>query len=246
MRVAIVADIHGNLGALQAVVADIRQQAPDLVLNLGDCISGPLQPRETTDLLMDLNWPTIRGNHDREVAETPPAGLGQSDRIAAEEIGEHHHAWLRSLPATLTAAGDLFLCHGTPASDIAYLTERVAQDGSVHPALKTDLEAATASTPGSVVLCGHTHVARLFRLSGGKIIANPGSVGLPGYQWDVPTAHTIEAGSPHARYLVMDRYGDTWHFTFRAVAYDWDSAAAAALRHGREDWARPLATGYMA
>jgi putative phosphoesterase len=246
MRVAVVADIHGNLDALEAVIADIRQQAPDLVLNLGDCISGPLQPRKTADLLMDLNWPTIRGNHDREVAETPPAGLGQSDRIAAEGIGEQHHAWLRSLPATLTAAGDLFLCHGTPASDMAYLTERVAQDGNVHPALKTDLEAATASTPGNVVLCGHTHIARLFRVAGGKIVANPGSVGLPGYQWDVPTAHTIEAGSPHARYLVMDRYSDTWRFTFRAVAYDWDSAAAAALRHCREDWARPLATGYMA
>lgn len=245
MRVAIVADIHGNLGALQAVVADIRREAPDLVLNLGDCISGPLQPRETADLLIDLNWPTIRGNHDREVAETPPAGLGQSDRIAAEEIGEHHHVWLRSLPATLVAADDLFLCHGTPASDMAYLTERVADDGSVHPASKVDLHAATAATPGQVVLCGHTHIARLFRLPDGKIVANPGSVGLPGYQWDVPCQHSIEAGSPHARYLIMDRHAKTWHFTFRAVVYDWERAAATALRRGREDWARPLATGFI-
>jgi predicted phosphodiesterase len=246
MRVAVVADIHGNVAALEAVIADIRRQAPDLVLNLGDCVSGPLQPRATADLLMDLNWPTIRGNHDREVAETPPANLGQSDRIAAEEIGEHHHAWLRSLPATLTAAGDLFLCHGTPASDMAYLTERVADAGSVHPVRTSDLAAETATAPGNVVLCGHTHIARLYRLPDAKIIANPGSVGLPGYSWDVPTAHTIEAGSPHARYLIMDRAGGTWHFTFRAVAYDWDKAAASAMRHGREDWARPLATGYTA
>ncbi|MFM9845682.1 MAG: metallophosphoesterase family protein [Hyphomicrobiaceae bacterium] len=246
MRVAIVADIHGNLGALEAVVADIRLQSPDLVLNLGDCLSGPLQPRETADLLMALNWPTIRGNHDRVVVETPPAGLGQSDRIAAEEIGEKHHAWLRSFPATLTAADDLFLCHGTPVSDMAYLTERVADDGSVHPARKDDLGAATATAHGNVVLCGHTHIARLFRLPDGKIVANPGSVGLPGYKWDVPTGHTIEAGSPHARYLVMDRSGDSWHFTFRAIAYDWDNAAASAMQRGREDWARPLATGYMA
>jgi putative phosphoesterase len=245
MRVAIVADIHGNLGALQAVVADIRQQAPDLVLNLGDCLSGPLQPRKTADLLMDLNWITIRGNHDRVVAQTPPADLGQSDRIAAEEIGEKHRAWLRSFQATLTAADDLFLCHGTPASDMAYLTERVADDGSVHPARQADLAAATTAAPGKVVLCGHTHIARLYRLPHGKFVANPGSVGLPGYEWDVPTGHTIEAGSPHARYLVVDRSGDTWHFAFRAIAYDWDKAAASAMRHGREDWARPLATGYM-
>ncbi len=245
MRVAIVADIHGNLGALETVIADIHQQSPDLVLNLGDCLSGPLQPRETADLLMDLNWTTIRGNHDRVVVETPPAGLGQSDRIAAEEINERHRTWLRSFPATLTAAGDLFLCHGTPTSDTAYLTECVSDDGSVHPARRADLIAATATAPGKVVLCGHTHMARLFRLPDGKIVANPGSVGLPGYEWDVPTGHTIEAGSPHARYLVMDRHADGWHFTFRALDYDWDKAAASAMRHGREDWARPLATGFM-
>jgi predicted phosphodiesterase len=194
---------------------------------------------------MDLNWTTIRGNHDRVVEATPPAALGQSDRIAAEEISEKHYAWLRSFPATLTAAGDLFLCHGTPASDLAYLTEHVADDGRVHPPRRADLAGATEAAPGKVILCGHTHIARLFRLPNGKIVANPGSVGLPGYEWDVPIKHTIEAGSPHARYLVMDRSGDTWHFTFRAVAYDWDKAAASAMRRGHEDWARPLATGYM-
>ncbi len=61
-----------------------------LVLNLGGCLSDPLRPRVTADLLMDRNWPTIHGNHGRAVAETPPAGLGQSDRIADRTFHSFH------------------------------------------------------------------------------------------------------------------------------------------------------------
>jgi diadenosine tetraphosphatase ApaH/serine/threonine PP2A family protein phosphatase len=126
-----------------------------------------------------------------------------------------------------------------------YLTERVAADGSVHPAREADLERATATVEPGVVLCGHTHVARFFRLKSGRIVVNPGSVGLQGYEWDVPCPHAIETGSPHARYLIIDRAGESWRYQFRVLAYDWDCAAALALACGREDWARALATGYV-
>ena len=65
MRIAVVADIHGNVRALRAVMDDIKQVAPDSVVNLGDCVSGPLWPRETAELLIRFDWPTVRGNHDR-------------------------------------------------------------------------------------------------------------------------------------------------------------------------------------
>ncbi|MET0568022.1 MAG: metallophosphoesterase family protein [Hyphomicrobiaceae bacterium] len=243
MRIAVVADIHGNHGALEAVVADLREVSPDLVLNLGDCLSGPLEPAKTADLLIDLGWTTIRGNHDRELTQTPPDRMGASDRGTVGRIGERHRAWLASLPPTLTVAPDLFLCHGTPANDMDYLTEQVAPDGAVLPARESDLFEAVAAAPGRVVLCGHTHIARLYRLRDGRIVANPGSVGLPGYDWDVPRPHVVEAGTPHARYLVMDRKGDQWHFEFRALVYDWEKAAAVAIANGRADWADVLATG---
>jgi predicted phosphodiesterase len=245
MRIAVVADIHGNIGALQSVVADLEDTSPDLVVNLGDCLSGPLDPAATADLLMDLSWPTVRGNHDRAMTETPSQHLGRTDRDSAARISERQRAWLAGFPATLEVAPDLFLCHGTPGSDMDYLTERVAKDGSVHPAREVELEIATAGTGRGVVLCGHTHVPRFFRLKSGRIVVNPGSVGLQGYEWDVPSPHAIETGSPHARYLIMDRAGEGWRYQFRVLAYDWDRAAALALACGREDWARALATGYV-
>jgi predicted phosphodiesterase len=65
MRIAILADIHGNVLALEAVLTDLESRKVDKFVNLGDCVSGPLWPRETAELLMRLSWPTVRGNHGR-------------------------------------------------------------------------------------------------------------------------------------------------------------------------------------
>ena len=67
MKFAVISDIHGNLLALQAVLADIARQGIEQTVNLGDILSGPLQPAETADLLMAQDFPTIRGNHERQV-----------------------------------------------------------------------------------------------------------------------------------------------------------------------------------
>ena len=64
-RYAILSDIHGNLPALEAVVADAEAQGCDIFVNLGDTLSGPLWPRETAEYLMARDWPTIAGNHER-------------------------------------------------------------------------------------------------------------------------------------------------------------------------------------
>jgi predicted phosphodiesterase len=71
MRIAVVADIHGNVRALRAVMDDLKQVAPDSVVNLGDCASGPLEAAETIDVLMSLAWTTVRGNHDRQLLDRP-------------------------------------------------------------------------------------------------------------------------------------------------------------------------------
>jgi predicted phosphodiesterase len=82
MRIAIIADIHGNLPAPEAVLADIARHEVDCTINLGDCVSGPLWPREVCDLLMARQDLSIRGNHDRWVSGTDPLRMGASDRYA--------------------------------------------------------------------------------------------------------------------------------------------------------------------
>ena len=78
MRIAVIADIHGNILALEAVLADLaRRGGADRVVNLGDCVSGPLWPRETMERLEALGWPTVRGNHDRRVALDPLTRWGR-------------------------------------------------------------------------------------------------------------------------------------------------------------------------
>ena len=72
MRIAILADIHGNVLALEAILADLESRKVDEYVNLGDCVSGPLWPRETAELLIRLGRPTVRGNHDCRMTDCPP------------------------------------------------------------------------------------------------------------------------------------------------------------------------------
>jgi Calcineurin-like phosphoesterase len=71
MRLAVISDVHGNLAALEAVLADIKLRGPDYTINLDDCVTSPLWPRETFEALQSLALPTVRGNHDRWIEEYP-------------------------------------------------------------------------------------------------------------------------------------------------------------------------------
>ena len=245
MRIAVVADIHGNVRALRAVMDDIKQMAPDMVVNLGDCVSGPLEAAETADVLMSLAWTTIRGNHDRQLLEQPPEKMGRSDAAAFAELKNHHHAWLSTLEETATIE-NIFLCHGTPGSDTTYLLETVQQDGDVRLATQAEVRRRLGSEHAPIVLCGHTHVPRMVRLTDGRTIINPGSVGLEAYSDLEPFNHATEVGAPDARYALLERAKatDPWRVSFRVVAYDWEAAAKRAAEKGREDWAQWLRTGF--
>src|SRR6201994_5005846 len=123
MRIAVIADIHGNLPSLEAVLTDIERRDVDRIINLGDCVSGPLWPREVCDLLMRRDYLTIRGNHDRWVSGPDPANMGSSDRYAYSELNQDHRSWLGTLPVSAEAERGILACHGTLTDDNQYLVE---------------------------------------------------------------------------------------------------------------------------
>lgn len=237
---AILSDIHGNLLALQAVVADAKAQGCDTFVNLGDTLSGPLWPAETADFLMVRDWPTIAGNHERQLLTLSPERTGASDAFARAALNEHQLAWLAAQPATLGLTPDIFLCHGTPASDLTHFLSTVEPDG-IRAATDDEVAVRTGDRREPLILCGHSHIAGARRLVDGRCIANPGSVGLQAYRDDHPCVYTVENGDPRARYaIVADGI-----VTFRSVDYDHRAAAARADRNGRPDWAIGLRTGRM-
>ncbi|MFM0288748.1 metallophosphoesterase family protein [Paraburkholderia megapolitana] len=244
MKIAAISDVHGNLAALDAVLADARVCDVDVVVNLGDILSGALQPRETADYLIPLRFPTIKGNHERQVLAGDPSRMGASDRWAHETLRPDQREWLASLPETLWLEADVLLVHGTPHSDVTYFLETVTQSGC-RPATRPEIAERASDIEASLILCGHTHIPRAVRLDDGRFIVNPGSVGLQAYEDRFPFSHRMEVRSPHARYAIIKRTVGEWEVEFRAVNYDWTAAATLARENGRVDWVDPLCTGYV-
>jgi putative phosphoesterase len=167
LRVAALYDIHGNLPALDAVLAEVDA---DVVVVGGDTVAGPA-PAETLERLrsLDADVRFIRGNADREVYEerqglAPPEVMEfVRARLSREQID-----FLRSLPLTLSIGRVLF-CHATPRDDEEILT-RISPDERWREAL--------AGVDAEVVVCGHTHV-QFDRQIGEVRLVNAGSVGMP-------------------------------------------------------------------
>jgi predicted phosphodiesterase len=244
MRLAILADIHGNVLALQAVHADLARRNIDRVVNLGDCVSGPLWPRETAALLMRLGWPTVRGNHDRWVIEHAPDKQYPSDAFAYQRLDADHLAWLRALPATLDLGDGILALHGRPGDDNAYLIEDI-ESGRLVPARREHILARLAGFAGSIVLCAHSHLPWVVCVAPQRTVINPGSVGCPAYEDPTPPApHVSQAGSPHARYAILQLDDGRASVEHIAIAYDHGAAARCAEANARPDWAHALATGY--
>ena len=245
MRIAALSDIHGNLPALEAVLDDIARRGCDLVVNLGDIVSGPLWPRQTLERLIPLALPTIAGNHERQLLGEP-SGLAPSDAHARRALTPAQLDWIGALPPSLRLE-DVLLCHGTPASDLAYLLEDLAPPG-LQPSSPATVAARLAHAGAhdvAVVLCGHSHTPRQLRLDDGRLACNPGSVGLPAFDTTYPVPHRVGTGTAHARYAIIERRDAQWQASLLAVAYDHGHAARRAAALGRTDWAHALATGTM-
>ncbi|WP_316234153.1 metallophosphoesterase family protein [Bradyrhizobium sp. SZCCHNR1098] len=243
MRFAAIADIHGNCDALAAVLADIASLGIDDVVNLGDHLSGPLAPIQTAEMLMARDFPSVRGDQDRHMIDRHRAGdLSRGDVRA---LRQEQVAWLAAQPATLLYRDEVFLCHAAPDDDAAFWLEGITEGDTPRPSNLASIEARAAGIDASLILCGHSHIPRIVRLGDGRLIVNPGSVGLPGYRISTPKRYHVQTGTPDACYAIAERRDGCWSLTFRDVPYDGTAMAALARRGGRPDWANAIATGWV-
>ena len=226
MRVAIVSDIHGNRRAFQAVLADLRQVAPDLVLHGGDLAYGGIHAAVIIDEIRALGWPGVRGNTDEMLWS--PKGLAKfatkQPKFAPllailqemipptlASIGEERLRWLEKLPS-LYSQGGLSLVHASPHD---------LWRAPMPNASEEELQKTYAPLGTLLVVCAHIHLPYVRRLSG-LTVANTGSVSQ---------SHD---GDIRASYLVID--GES--LTIRRVAYDVESEAKELLVSGlpHADW----------
>ncbi len=234
MRVAIVSDLHGNRRAFEAVLDDLEQVAPDLILHGGDLAAGGAHPADIIDQVRSLGWPGVRGNTD-EMLWSPEslaeyaAANPKIERLLAmvqetipptlASIGEERLRWLEGLPTMYSQEG-FSLVHASP-DDLWRAPMANASD--------EELQSTYASLGAPIVVYGHIHcpyVRRLHRMT----VANTGSVSQ---SYD---------GDRRASYLLMD--GES--IAIRRVEYDVESEARELSRSGlpHADWlARILLAG---
>jgi len=234
MRLAIVSDIHGNLIALEAVLADIAARAPDAIVNLGDCATSPLWPRETVELLETLAIPTVRGNHDRWLLDPPREVDSPLEQFTRSALTEAQCRSLAELPPSLEFDGVLAV-HGSPASDLEALLED-GVDGRLALATAATLARRLTGVTAGLVLCGHTHLPHFAAAPGGRLVLNPGSVGCPRAAGNAEP-FIAEAAAPLACYAIATRGPAGWSVEQRAIAYDWAPVIRQALANGHPHWA---------
>jgi predicted phosphodiesterase len=244
-RLAILADIHANLWALDAVLAHAKSCGIEEYVNLGDTLYGPLKPHATYDRLLQENvLVTIQGNQDRMIYEATARDITSIPTLSyvIRDLGEEPIQWLHELPKTAVLGDDIYLCHGTPNSDLAYLLEDI-MDGLPQVRSEGAIRELLQGVHQPVVLCGHTHIPRVVELSSGQLIVNPGSIGVQAYDDVDPVRYRMQTFSPHACYAILEKNGHGWNVSLERVAYDHMAAAEHARVLGRDDWAQGIATG---
>ncbi len=232
MKLAILSDVHGNRHALDAVLEDIALVGVDATLALGDFLSGPFDPVGVVDRLMGLGIPMVRGNHDRYIAEGRDDDW-HIDAWVRGELGPAHLDWLRSLPLNAVHEGLVLLAHGTPRDDAIGWLDGM-EGGNAVLQRREHVEREAAGFPYEVLVCGHTHVPRTVKLADGRIVVNPGSVGLP-----------FDSGSPDAHYAIIEKRRSGWSVALHSIPYDWQGAAKLALDRGYPRWAEVVGSGWL-
>ena len=233
MRTALIADIHGNLVALDAVLSDIEQRRVDRVVCLGDVAATGPQPCEAIDRIAEIGCDVVMGNTDEWLIEPRDESIEDDDtrRIveidlwAHEQLGEHHLDRLRDYQPLLELDG-LLCYHGSPRSNTEVLLPITTE---------AELAAMLDGHDEAIMAGGHTHMPML-RRHGASLVVNPGSVGMP---FEHAAGGTFR-NPPWAEYAIA---GDG-EVEFHRVRVDVGAVTGAALKSGMpnagwwvKDWA---------
>jgi putative phosphoesterase len=203
VRVAALYDIHGNLPALEAVLAEVEREGVDAIVIGGDIASGPPQPREAIELVRSLpNAHCIRGNADR-LHDREHAGEEGLEWLFGQ-LDEEHVEWLVSLPFSAVLDDTLYV-HATPVDDTTVVTDATTDE---------KLAGLLAEVEQPRVVAGHTHM-QLERRVGDKLFVNAGSIGWP-YE-----------GRTGSYWAILDEGVD-----LRRTDYDLERAAELVRRSG--------------
>jgi putative phosphoesterase len=241
VKIAVLSDIHGNSWALKAVLNDLKQRDITKIINLGDCVYGPLDPAGTLEMIADSNMITISGNED-EILFEQNQELNNTISFVRNKLNTEQITWLKELPDDLIINDEIFMFHGSPGNKKEHFLEKIGY-GSLNSKSDKELKKGLENIKQSIILCGHSHLPELRRFSNGVIIMNPGSVGLQAYVDEDTTCHYVANGSPHARYSILKKRDDRWFVEKVEVAYDWEAASKIAIKNGRIDWSDWLRTG---
>jgi len=231
MRLAFISDIHGNLHALDRVLADLQNTPVDQVVCLGDVASLGPQPREVIARLQQLHIPIIMGNHDHYLLNPQLMAQHHPWVRAAEEwcltqLTADNLDFLRSFQPQLTLALDpdtQVLCfHGSPRSNEEWLYP---------PTLSATLDEIFAETTAQVLVGGHTHV-QMLRQHKGRLLLNPGSVGMP---FEFPMPGLNQHALRWAEYAILEIAAGKLTTQFCRVPIDFEHLAQTARASGLPD-----------
>jgi putative phosphoesterase len=212
MRIGVLADLHGNLPAFEAVLDDLP--AVDRLVCAGDVVGYNPWPVECVDAVRERETPTVMGNHDRAVVRGSAvrfnAMAAAGVEYARDRLDEDRLSWLGALPDERTvAAGRVRVVHGHPEDP-----NRYTYPDEFSPAMLGEAD---------LLVTGHTHVQG-YRAFDEGVVMNPGSVGQP------------RDGDPRAAYAVVDlgegAGGDAVTVSERRVEYDVDAVVAAVREAG--------------
>jgi putative phosphoesterase len=226
MTIALIADIHGNLAALHAVLDALTREHPDQIVCLGDVAATGPQPREVLRRLRELGCPVVMGNADAELLDpSPPVPeTDESRRIAditrwcAAQFDHADRAFLASFQPTVEISlgeeKSLLCCHGSPRSYDDVIVATTPDD---------ELAGMIVGHDATIIAGGHTHI-RMLRAYRGREILNPGSVGLA-YRFFPDGSVRVP---PWAEVALLTRSAaGAVSVDFRRVSYDRDATVRA-------------------
>ena len=226
MKFAVLSDIHGNMYALRAVLADIEKQNVDRILCLGDLAMAGPEPNKTIDFVKTQDWTIIQGNTDEMIAyfsdevfenvKIQAPIMANALDFDVKEISSENKQYLKNLPINKCIIADdlkILMVHGSPRKN----------NENIYPEMDTKvIEDIFQDVDADIVLCGHTHIPCGYQTNSKITVINVGSVGRP---------FTEE---PKACYVLLNVVGNQFTVEHKMLDYDKVSASQTLSKRNFE------------